>query len=473
MQFIRTLFFRPSSVAIALAAALLMLSITASAAGLSEAVKMQTLGNGLTVLVLENHKAPVATFNIFYKVGSRNEQFGRTGLSHLLEHMMFRGTKKLKPEEFSNIIQENGGMDNAFTTADFTDYFEVINRDHLDVPISLEADRMANFDPKGFDSEKAVVMEERRMRTEDNPADALAEIAQAQAFLAHPYHWPVIGWMHDIEGLTLNDVLAYHSVYYSPQNAVIVAVGDFDADKVLKQIGEDFGSIKNGPKPLPVTEIEPPQEGARQVMLRHAADVPAFAEAFHVPNFKDHNDAFALEVASEILSDGKSSRLYKSLVIDKRLAVDAEASYDMTSFDPGLFWVSAELRPGVKTSDALAEIDRQLQALRDTPVSADELRKAKNLEQADFVFSQDSIFREAMLLGLYQMLGDYRMVDQYLPSIEKVTAADIQRVARQYLVENNRTLGILIPTGVLPKGAGGGHPGGAVQHVALDEGALR
>ncbi len=449
------------------------LSIGAFGSGLSEAVKMQKLDNGMTVLVLENHKAPVATFNIFYKVGSRNERFGKTGLSHLLEHMMFRGTKKLKPEEFSNIIQENGGMDNAFTTADFTDYFEVINRDHLDVPISLEADRMGNFAPKGFDSEKAVVMEERRMRTEDNPEDALSEITQAQAFLAHPYHWPVVGWMHDIEGLTLDDVLAYHAVYYSPQNAVVVAVGDFDADKVLKQIGEDFGGIKNGPKPPPVTELEPPQEGARQTTLRHAADVPDFTEAFHVPNFKDRGDAFALEVASEVLSDGKSSRLYKSLVVDKRIAVDADASYDMTSFDPGLFWVSAELRPGVKTADAIAEIDRQLAALRDKPVAAEELRKAKNLEQAQFVFSQDSIFREAMLLGLYQMLGDYRMVDEYLPSIEKVTAADVQRVARQYLVANNRTLGTLIPTGVLPHGAGGGHSGGAVQHVALGDGAIR
>lgn len=474
MRFILALPIRPRSVAAMLVGCLVLLWTGSPRAGLSDAVKMQKLGNGLTVLVLENHKAPVATFNIFYKVGSRNEQFGKTGLSHLLEHMMFRGTKKLKPEEFSNIIQENGGMDNAFTTADFTDYFEVINRDHLDVPISLEADRMANFAPKGFDSEKAVVMEERRMRTEDNPQDALAEITQAQAYLAHPYHWPVIGWMHDIQGLTLDDVLAYHNVYYKPQNAIAVAVGDFDADKVLKQIDEDFGGVKNGPKPASVTEEEPPQDGARSTMLHHAADVPAFAEAFHVPNFRNSRDAFALEIAAEVLSDGKSSRLYKSLVIERHMAVDADASYDMTSFDPGLFWVSAELRPGVKTNDAIAEIDRQLAALRDKPVGEQELRKAKNLEQAEFVFSQDSIFREAMLLGLYQMLGDYRMVDQYLPNIEKVTAADVQRVASQYLVENNRTLGILIPTGVLPHGAGGGsHPGGAVQHSAQADEAMR
>src|SRR5882757_5461901 len=227
-----------------LASIVFLAASSAAYAGISDAVKAQTLPNGLKVLVLENHKAPVATFNVFYRVGSRNEQMGKTGLSHLLEHLMFRGTRKLKPEEFSNIIQQNGGMDNAFTTSDFTDYFEVINKDHIDVPISLEADRMANFDPKGFDSEKAVVLEERRLRTEDNPEDALDEVVRAQAFMAHPYHWPVIGWFHDVSGLTLADAMAYHEIYYSPQNAIIVAVGDFNAEQVLKQVSEAFGSIK-------------------------------------------------------------------------------------------------------------------------------------------------------------------------------------------------------------------------------------
>src|SRR5580704_499631 len=199
----------------------------AARAGISDNVKTETLPNGLKVLALENHKAPVATFHVFYKVGSRNEQVGKTGLAHLLEHLMFRGTKKYKPEEIDQIIQENGGDLNAETSEDFTVYFENINKDHLDVPISLEADRMANFDPKGFDSELAVVEEERRMRTDDNPEDALSESAQAQAYVEHPYHWPVIGWMQDIQRLTLADALKYHSVYYSPQNAIAVAVGDF------------------------------------------------------------------------------------------------------------------------------------------------------------------------------------------------------------------------------------------------------
>jgi zinc protease len=464
MKTISRRFSRPLGLTLA-AIAISLLASSFAGAGMTDAVRTETLPNGLKVLVLENHKAPVATFNVFYKVGSRNERFGRTGLSHLCEHLMFRGTKKLKPEEFSNIIQENGGMDNAFTTADFTDYFEVINKNHLDVPISLEADRMANFDPKGFDSERAVVAEERRMRTDDNPEDALDEQVRAAAYVEHPYHWPVIGWMQDIQRLTLQDALTYHQIYYSPQNSIIVAVGDFKADQVLKQIAEAFGGIKNGPKPPPVQEVEPEQKGERHVELRHAANLPAFEAAYHVPNLKSP-DAFALEIAAEVLADGKSSRLYKKLVVEKRMVVGIDAGYDMTSFDPGLFIVSAQMRPGVKTQDAQAEVDKELAALRDHPVGAEELQKAKNLEQAEFVFGQDSVFREAMMLGIYQLLGNYKDLDQYLAGIDKVTAADVQRVARKYLVDSNCTVGVLIPTGVLPPGAGGaGMSGGQVHHA--------
>jgi zinc protease len=432
-------------------------------AGISDEVIYKKLPNGLQALVLENHKAPVATVNVFYQVGSRNETFGKTGISHLCEHLMFRGTKKYGPEEFSNIIAENGGEDNAFTSADYTDYFEIINRDHLDIPLSLEADRMANFAPKGFDSEKAVVMEERRLRTDDSPQEALEEQVQAAAFIAHPYHWPVIGWMHDIQGLTLADALKYHAIYYSPQNAIVVAVGDFDAAKVMKQIEELFGALANGPKPLPVTEVEPPQQGEHQVTLRHAANLPAFAEAFHSPNYKNGNDAFALEIAAEVLSDGKSSRLYKDLVIDKQMVVDVDMEYDMTSFDPNLFWIAAQMRPGVKAGDVMAEVDRQLDMIGNQPPAPEELQKAKNMEEAAFVFGQDSIFREAELLGVYQMLGDYHLVDQYLGRIDRVTAGDVQQVIKRYLVKPNRTVGVLVPTGLLPHEAGGGAVG-TVRH---------
>jgi len=407
------------------AALLTIILLSGSArAGISDGVKYKRLPNGLQALVLENHKAPVATLNVFYRVGSRNETFGETGISHLCEHLMFRGTKKYGPEEFSNIIAENGGEDNAFTSADYTDYFEIINRNHLDVPLSLEADRMANFAPKGFDSEKAVVMEERRLRTEDSPQEALEEQVQAAAFTAHPYHWPVIGWMHDIQGLTLEDALKYHAIYYSPQNAIVVAVGDFDAVKVMQQIEELFGALANGPKPPPVTEVEPPQQGERQVTLRHAANLPAFAEAFHTPNYENRNDAFALEVAGEMLSDGKSSRLYKDLVIDKQMVVDVDVEYDMTSFDPNLLWIAAQMRPGVKAGDVMAEVDRQLDIIGNQPVAPEELQKAKNLEEAAFVFGQDSIFREAELLGVSQMLGDYQAVSGQAQSDDWSAGAD-------------------------------------------------
>jgi zinc protease len=435
----------------------------AAHAGMTDGVKKVVLPNGLTILVLENHKAPVSNFNVIYRVGSRNEQMGKTGVSHLVEHLMFRGTKKLKPEEFSNIIQENGGEDNAFTEEDLTAYFELINRDHLDVPIALEADRMANFEPKGFDSEKAVVIEERRMRTEDNPQDALAEVTQAQAYVAHPYHWPVIGWMHDVQGLTLQDTLDYHRIHYSPQNALIVAVGDFKADDVIKQITETFSAISNGPKPPPVTAQEPPQEGARGAMLKHAAQLPAFGEAFHVPAHESP-DCFALELASVIMSGGKSSRFYKKLVIEKRMVVDIDASYDLLSFDPTLFWVTAQMRPSVKADDVINVVDGEIKQLASKPVDPQELQKAKNQELAEFVFSQDSIFREAMMLGQYELIGGYKQLDQYIPSIDKVTPADVQRVVAKYLVTSNRTLGTLVPTGLLPH-PGGGLGGGAVRHA--------
>ena len=438
----------------ALGTLLCLITSAPARAGISDAVKAQTLPNGLRVLVLENHKAPLATFNVFYRVGSRNEQFGKTGLSHLCEHLMFKGTKKIGPEEFSQIIQQNGGEDNAFTESDFTDYFETMNKDHIDVPITLEADRMGNFDPKDFDKEKHVVLEERRMRTEDNPEDALDEMVRAAAYVAHPYHWPVIGWFHDVDLLTLDDAMAYHKIYYSPQNALIVAVGDFDGDQVLKLISEAFAGIKNGPKPPPLTDLEPPQDGTRRVELKHAANLPAFEEAYHVPNIVSP-DAYALEIASEILSDGQSSRLYKKLVVEKQMVVDIGAGYDMTSFDPGLFVVSAQMRPGIKAGDTQVEVEKELAAMRDAPVGAEELQKAKNLEQAQFVFGQDSVMREAEMLGVYEMLGDYRNVDKYLDGIDKVTAADVQRVAKTYLVATNMTEGVLVPTGVLPHGAGG------------------
>jgi zinc protease len=331
------------------------------------------------------------------------------------------------------------------------------------VPITLEADRMANFDPKEFDKEKHVVLEERRLRTDDNPEDALDEMVHAQSYVAHPYHWPVIGWFHDVDGLTLADALAYHRIYYSPQNALIVAVGDFDAEQVLKQISEAFAGIKNGPKPPPVTEVEPPQEGIRHVALQHAANLPAFEEAYHVPNISSP-DSYALEVASEILSDGQSSRLYKKLVVEKQMVIEISAGYDMTSFDPGLFVVSAQMRPGVKAADTEAEVEKELATLRDQPVAAEELQKAKNLEQAQYVFGQDSIMREAEMLGVYEMLGDYHMVDKYLDGIDKVTAADVQRAAKNYLVASNMTEGVLVPTGVLPHGSGG-LSGGELRHA--------
>ena len=303
---------------------------------------------------------------------------------------------------------------------------------------------MANFAPKGFDSEKAVVIEERRLRTEDNPEDALAEATDAAAFVAHPYHWPVIGWMHDVQGLTLDDALNFHNIFYSPQNAIIVAVGDFNADAVMKQITENFTGIKNGAKPPPMTVVEPQQDGERVVKLRHAADLPAYIECYHAPNYQSP-DGFPLELTAMILAGGKSSRLYKKLVVEKQMVVDADASYDRASFDPNVFCLSAQVREGFKTEDVMKVADDEVTRLQEHPVDDQELQKAKNQVQAEFVFGQDSIFREAMLLGQFEMLGSYKSVDEIIDGTNKVTPADVQRVAKQYFGANNRTVATLVP----------------------------
>src|SRR5260370_4661658 len=231
-----------------------------------------------------------------------------------------------------------------------------------------------------------------------------------------------MGGVRGVAGLTREEAPGYHKIYYAPQNALIVAVGDFNAEQVLKTISEAIAGIKNGPKAPPVTELEPPQTGTRRVELLHAANLPAFEEAYHVPNISSA-DSYALEVASEILSDGQSSRLYKKLVVEKQMVIAIGAGYDMTSFDPGLFIVSAQMRPGVKAADTQAEVEKQLAELRDKAVGTEELQKAKNLEQAQYVFGQDSIMREAEMLGVSEMLGAYQLAAKYLDGVDKLHAA--------------------------------------------------
>jgi zinc protease len=417
-----------------------------SEAGLRETVFETILPNGLKVLLLENHKAPLITFQVWYRVGSRNEEWGKTGLSHMLEHMMFKGTEKVGPEEFSRIIQENGGNDNAFTSRDYTAYFENLSADRAQIAIDLESDRMKNLilREEAFRTERMVVMEERRLRTEDDPQAYLQEQLGATAFQIQPYHWPIIGWMEDISRFTLEDLKSYYHTYYNPTNAFLVVVGDFKKEDLLSSIEKTFGLYPKGTMPNQEKDKDPPQDGERRIFVKKEAQLPSIVMGYHVPNLREP-DSYVLEVISVILSGGKSSRLYQSLVREKRLVLSADADHSLLSRDPSLFYLSADLLPGKEVADVEKALDQEMERLHSERVGEQELEKAKNQLEASFIFSQDSIFYQAMLLAQQEISLDWRTIDDYLPSIRKVSAEDIQRVAKRYLIPDNRTVGILIP----------------------------
>jgi zinc protease len=405
------------------------------------------LENGLKVLLLENHKSPVVTFQVWYRVGSRNELDGKSGLAHFLEHMMFKGTRKVAPEEYSRIIARNGGRSNAFTTTDMTVYFATMSRDKIGIEIEMEADRMTNaiLDGNSFEAEKKVVMEERRLRTEDNPASALAEVTSAAAYLIHPYRRPVIGWMSDIEGLTRDDLRKYYRTYYSPNNAFLVVVGDFATADMLAKIRAAFGKIPRGPEVPKVTLEERPQNGERRVTLKKEAELPFILMYYHAPTLRKP-DGYALDVLTTILSAGRSSRLHQDLVYRKRIATSVSADYEGLSVDPTVISVSAQVMPEKDVGEVRRAIKAHLERVRTEPVTDKELEKARNQAEAAFVFGQDSVFGQAMRIGRFEMAGDWRLLNSYLAGIRKVTAADVLRVAKKYLDPDRRTIGVLIPT---------------------------
>jgi zinc protease len=425
---------------------LLALFLSTSTFGQPMNVTEKVLPNGLKVLLKEEHKAPIVTFQIWYKVGSRNECLGKTGLSHMLEHMMFKGTKKYGPKTFSQTVQRNGGNDNAFTSHDYTAYFENFAADRIAISLDLESDRMQNLllDPKEFLSERDVVKEERRMRTEDDPVNAMVEQMMSVAFSAHPYQWPVIGWMDDISSFTRDDLVRHYRTYYEPNNATIVVAGDFDTKKVLGQIEQAFGKIPAGPAVPRVTAVEPKHAGERRVIVKRKAELPAVFAGYAAPTVKD-KDSYALEVLQNILSSGKSSRLYRSLVYDKQIALYAGGDYDNVSSDPNLFYVYAGVMPGKSTEEVEKSLYAELDRFKSEPVSDDELQKAKNQVQASFIMSQDSVFYQAMLLGQFESVASWRLLENYVDNIRAVTKEDVMRVAKEYFSGDNRTVGILVP----------------------------
>jgi zinc protease len=424
-----------------------LLSDPAGAAKPALDVSEATLDNGLRVLVLEDRRSPVVSMQIWYRVGSRNERTGATGLAHFLEHMMFKGTPTHGKGEFATRVEQNGGQDNAFTTQDVTSYFVDIAADKLDMVLTLDADRMRHLllDPKEIDSERQVVMEERRTRTEDDPDGLLSEELNSLAFKAHPYRWPVIGWMEDIKRINAAELRAFYDTYYQPNNALLVVVGDVKASDVLTTVRRLFGSIRRGPEPPPVTAVEPPQIDERRLVVKKVgAQVPLVDLAWHVPNYRSP-DAPVLELLSTILSEGRASRLYRKLVYEQRIALSAGGDYSYFSRDPSLFSFYASAMPGTTPEALERALLAEIEQLKTAAVPDEELERAKNQIEAGFVWRQDSVHSRASSLARFELAGSWRQQEEFVPRIRAVTAADLQRVAKTYFPTDRKNVAILLP----------------------------
>lgn len=423
-----------------------------------------TLPNGLRVLIWEAHAAPVATFWIWYRVGSRNETTGTTGISHWVEHMLFKGTPSQPAGTLTRSIDRLGGRWNAFTWKDYTAYFEVLPAEHIETAVRLEADRMVNalFDPDVVAGERTVIISEREGQ-ENFAAYFLREEIDALAFKAHPYRHPVIGWKSDLRAITRDDLYQHYRTYYHPSNALVVAAGDIDSQRMVALIGETLGSVPEGPPAPPVRTDEPAQEGERRVVLRRPGGGAAYVGmAFHVPA-AGHADIPALMVLDGLLSGfqgpvpfdggspGRSSRLYRALV-DGGLATEV-GSVMAHSIDPTLFRISATVRAGVEVARVEAAILAELARLRGEPASADELARVKRQAQAQFVYMLDGASRRAVALGAIAIVDRPETLFAMPEQIERVTAEEVTRVARAYLGERTRTVGWYLPEDGTPREA--------------------
>jgi zinc protease len=413
-------------------------------------IKETVLPNGLKVLTLEDHTAPVVSFAVWYRVGSRNEHTGITGSSHLLEHMMFKGTKEYRVGEISRTLYINGALNNAATYFDWTQYWETIAADRLELAMQVESSRMTGslIDAKEMASEMTVVRSELE-GNENDPATLLNQAVWATAYMAHPYQWPVIGWRSDVEHVGRDRVYEYYRRYYGPNNATAIIIGDFETPKALQMVRRYFGKLPRIPDPPKVYTQEPPQRGERRVTVRREGSLPMVMLGFHVPSV-DSPDMYALDVIGMILSSGRSGRLYQKLV-ENQLAVGVNAGAP-TLRDPSLFLVSATARPGGKNEEVEKALTDELERLKTEPVTAEELQRAVSQLEADYIYSRESVTTLADRIGYWEATKDWRYYVTYLDEVRKVTPAIIQRVATQYFTADNRTAGWFVPT------AGGGRP---------------
>ena len=407
------------------------------------------LPNGLRVRMVPDHDAPVVSLYTFFQVGSRNERPGITGISHLFEHMMFNGAEKYGPKEFDEVLESNGGRSNAYTTHDVTVYYEDFAAEALDTVLDLESDRMRSLtiDDRSLKSEREVVKEERRLRVDNEPAGLMDEALHALVYEAHPYRWPVIGWMGDIEAIRREDCETYFRTFYAPNNATLWVAGDFDPQRLLKAIRKAYGDIPKGPSVPGVVNAEPRQRGERRAELRHPSRAPSLVVAYRGPQVVDA-DTLTLDVLQFILGVGEGSRLQRSLVYDKRLAVNVGVDWSWRR-DPGLFAFHLELQPDADVRAAEEALSAEIRRIADGGVEAREVEKARNNLRAHLLREFTSNSGRAHALGTYELfLGSWQHGFGLPEAYGRIDAARVQAAARRWLDPTQRSVVTLVPEDV-------------------------
>lgn len=409
--------------------------------------ELVTLPNGLTVVLSEDHSTPIVHVGVWYHVGSKNERKGRTGFAHLFEHMMFKGSKNVEPEEHTSVIASVGGQSNAYTTDDETVFWQTLPAQYLPLAVWLEADRMATLrvDKDNFVNEREVVKEERRMRVDNQPYGRLNEIIYDQAFTTHPYKHPTIGSMEDLEAASVEDVREFYQTYYVPENATLVIVGDFDQSQAKSLVSQYFGRVPKAGHPVP-RDIpkEPPQTREKRVTLEEPWPLPAVVVAYHI-TYDGHPDSYPLHIASKVLSDGQSSRIYQSLVYERQLAVTAFGGANLIE-DPNLFYAVAIVQPGQVPDDAIAALIAELDKLKAQPISERELQRAKNQFARDYILGRESDQEKALQLAHAVVIHhDITTADGEFEIFQNISADDVQRVAKTYFTEQNRVIITIMP----------------------------
>ena len=411
----------------------------------------RTLANGLKVVVKEDHRAPVVVQQIWYKAGSMDESTGTTGVAHVLEHMMFKGTKAVPAGEFSKRIAAAGARENAFTSTDYTAYFQQLHKSQLPLAMKLESDRMQNLNltAKEFSKEIKVVMEERRMRTDDEPQSLMNEIMMSTIYQEHPYHNPVIGWMSDLEVMTVSDARVWYNHWYAPNNATLVIAGDVKADEVFVLAQRYYGTIPKKVLPARRNYTEPQQVGIKRLVVKAPAELPQLVMAYHTPTLKDPKQdwkPYALDVLAGVLDGNESARLNKHLVREQQIASAAGASYDSISRGPSLFTLDATPSTGKTVQEVEAALRGEIALLVKDGVSEDELKRVKAQVMAGEVYKLDSVFYQAMQIGQLESIGlGYQAIPVMLEKLQAVTAEQVQQVAREFLQDDNLTVAVLDP----------------------------